>query len=349
VQAPREPLRLRRAEQRQGGWRWAQAVRAWSPPLAGALVFLGLFGFANPMIEGWWREAFTYATDSTWPAPARVALWLAAGLGLWLYARLRPARRLGRMVHATAAREPDPRWVLRCLLAFNAVFAVQNGCDLAVLGLGMALPDGMSYASYAHRGAYPLLAAALLAAGFVLIAFRPGGSSESDRLRRGLVLAFLAQVTLLTIAALLRLELYLDAYGYTRWRLAALAWMALVAGGLVLIAVRIAGRKSGRWLIEANAWAAALVLMAFALGDGDGLIARRNVALAQRPEAPVPLDLPYLVELGPAALPALHELRRGRGPERQLDAAIRTVQAQLDAELADWRNWTWRRWRLGRR
>ena len=50
---------------------------------------------------------------------------------------------------------------------------MQTGLDLAYLWGGLALPDGMSHAEYAHRGAYPLVVTALLAAGFVLIAMRP--------------------------------------------------------------------------------------------------------------------------------------------------------------------------------
>ena len=42
-------------------------------------------------------------------------------------------------------------------------------------------PTASTYAAYAHRGAYPLIATALLAAGFVLVAMRPGGPAENRR------------------------------------------------------------------------------------------------------------------------------------------------------------------------
>ena len=56
----------------------------------------------------------------------------------------------------------------RSLILFNALFAVQTVLDLIYLWGGASLPDGMSHAEYAHRGAYPLVATALLAAAFVL-------------------------------------------------------------------------------------------------------------------------------------------------------------------------------------
>jgi hypothetical protein len=49
------------------------------------------------------------------------------------------------------------------LIAFNALFALQNGMDLAWLWGLMPLPAGITLADYAHRGAYPLIVTALLA------------------------------------------------------------------------------------------------------------------------------------------------------------------------------------------
>ena len=63
---------------------------------------------------------------------------------------------------------------------FQAVFALQNGLDLAFLWSGAPLPDGMTLAEYAHRGAYPLIATALLAGLFVLVTLRPGAPTRRN-------------------------------------------------------------------------------------------------------------------------------------------------------------------------
>jgi hypothetical protein len=68
----------------------------------------------------------------------------------------------------------------RSLILFNALFALQSALDLVYLWGGATLPDGMTYADYAHRGAYPLIATALLAASFALIAMRPGGPAKQS-------------------------------------------------------------------------------------------------------------------------------------------------------------------------
>src|SRR4029078_10113192 len=73
-----------------------------------------------------------------------------------------------------------PAAIVRALLLFNLLFAVQTVLDLTYLWGGVALPDGMTYASYAHRGAYPLIVTALIAAGFVLAALRPRSGTHAD-------------------------------------------------------------------------------------------------------------------------------------------------------------------------
>ena len=68
--------------------------------------------------------------------------------------------------------------VFRALLSFNGLFAVQNGMDAAFLWGRAGLPEGLTYAAYAHRGAYALIVTALLAAAFVGWAFARSISSR---------------------------------------------------------------------------------------------------------------------------------------------------------------------------
>ena len=123
---------------------------------------------------------------------------------------------------------------------------------MAYLWGNATLPADISYASYAHRGAYPLIVTALLAAGFVLAAMRPGGPAEQSRVIRPLVYLWVAQNVLLVLSSILRLDLYVQIYLLTWWRVAAFIWMVLVALGLVLIVARIALNRSNDWLIRAN-------------------------------------------------------------------------------------------------
>ena len=116
--------------------------------------------------------------------------------------------------------------------------------------LGVALlPNGMTHAAYARRGAYPLLAAALLAGAFAVPA-RP--SLAEHRALKPLLLPWLAQNVALSPSASLRLLLHIEAYGLTYLRIHALIWMALVAAGLTMTGWQVwRGRTNGWRLVRA--------------------------------------------------------------------------------------------------
>jgi hypothetical protein len=279
-------------------------------------------------------------------------MWIVVGLGVWALLRFRSGVADSREdPFAPSAPALDavlsPGVIVRCLLIFNALFAVQTVLDLCYLWGGAKLPAGMTYASYAHRGAYPLLATALLAAVFVVATFRAG--SETDRLlwARRLVYAWLAQNVFLMVSAGWRLCLYVNVYTLTRWRIAAAIWMFLIACGLVWILVRIITGRSNLWLVNANAVTLLAVLYVCSFINFDGLIADFNVRHCKEVRGEgVPIDVEYLEGLGPEALPALIWLDRklGECPQRQaiLDAVLH-LQQRLYQDMKNWRGWTQRR------
>src|SRR5262249_26858321 len=133
----------------------------------------------------------------------------------------------------------QPKTIVRCLVLFNALFLVQNLLDLQILWVGVRWVRGLTYAQYAHRGAYPLIATALLAALFVFVCFSSGQKAAEDRRARRLVYCWIGQNLILLLSTVYRLWVYIDAYTLTRWRLATLVWMGLVACGFLSIALRV--------------------------------------------------------------------------------------------------------------
>ena len=232
------------------------------------------------------------------------------------------------------------------LVVFNALFALQNGLDLAYLWSGAGLPDGMTLAVYAHRGAYPLIATALLAGVFVLVTLRPSSDTAAVPLIRRLVVLWVGQTVFLVASSILPTLDYVDAYSLTRLRVAALMWMALVAVGLSLILWRLLAGKSATWLINANALAGGIVLLACTMVDLGSVAASWNVRHAREVGGKgAALDLCYLGGLGPSALVSLVELeaRSPADPEFQ-DRVASVRQATLERVQQGQENgfWTWR-------
>ena len=334
-------------------------ILIWIVPLACAGVFLILFVAANPLLESALDAVDPFAfLDSL--DPVRPFWWLLVAAMAWpfLVPVLLPERAAAVPVAPTEPPLPGESLlfgraaILRSLLLFNGLFAVQSLSDLLFLWIGQALPEGMSYASYAHRGAYPLVATALLAAVFVLAAMRPGGPGEASPLIRRLVYLWIGQNVLLVISSMRRLDVYVEIYSLTELRIAAGIWMGLVALGLVLILLRIALKRSNAWLVSANLLALAATLAACACVDFGAIISRFNVEHSRQWGGEgMALDPNYLRELGPSSIPAVDLFLSdpGRG-EADLRQALQDLRGELVARhqqsCGDWRCWTFRDWRL---
>jgi hypothetical protein len=340
--------RLRAVRRRRGPARLASVLPLLALPVLGTALFLALFSAANPIISGAFARVDLMLVVGGFSV-ARLAFWVPAALLVW--SLLRPPRTFP--LAPPAASDGDftlpgvsPASIALSLAAFNLVFALQNGLDVAFLWSGAPLPGDMGLADYAHRGAYPLIATALLAALFVLVTLRPGTPTAESPLVRRLVYAWIAQNVVLVASTMLRTFDYIEAYSLTRLRIAALVWMALVAVGLVLICVRLWRRKSGPWLINANLAAALLALSACSVADLGAVAARWNVRHSQEVGGRgVPLDLCYLNGLGPSALLPLVELEsRPMGPRfrERVSWTRNLIMDRLATSQGDWHGWTFR-------
>jgi hypothetical protein len=342
----KDAARLSMVRQRRGlpssGVRAIGAVTAL--PLVGGAVFIALFASANPLIG---RAFAQIVLPDPWAMAWRTLFGLCVLVTIWASLRPRsytaPRSRFGDRSIGTMF-EPRVATLTLSLVTFNMIFAVENMLDIAFLWSGAALPSGVTMADYAHRGAYSLIVTALLAAVFVLLALRPGSAAAASPLVRRLVMVWIFQNLLLVASSALRTLDYVDAYGMTVLRLSALAWMALVATGLALIAWRLLAGKSTAWLINANALAAVTVLVTASIVDLGAVAAAWNVrtALAQGRAGP-PLDLCYMARLGSSSLVSLAMLEQ-RASEPQQRERLTYLRWQNQTKTADaqavWRRWT---------
>lgn len=323
-------------------------------PVVGGAIFFAIFVQANPVLEklvaGWKLPAFDEELVF------RIICWGVIAALIWSV--LRPWRQKGKkgLVDPVANQQSVVGGIATqtivslasiqlSLLVFNALFAMQNGMDLAFMSGLIPLPDDMTLAQYAHRGAYPLVGTALLAGLFVLTMLRPGGIAARDKTARLLVIVWIVQNVILVASSMLRTWDYVEAYSLTQFRIAALAWMVLVALGLALVCWRMLANKSGGWLINTNLLTTGLMLTIFCFVDTAGVAARWNVTHAREVGGRGTfIDLCYIGELGPSALVPLMSLEARPLPEdfRKRVKYVREM-AQWRAER-DYKNggWTWR-------
>lgn len=238
------------------------------------------------------------------------------------------------------------RIMTRGLLLFNLVFLVQNLLDVEYLWAGAALPEGVTYAGYAHRGAYPLIATALIAGGLTLLAFSGKCSGPAWKLARVLVYFWLGQNVFLVASSLLRLEKYVSVYSLTGLRIAAAVWMLVVGAGLCLIFCKVLRNKSLRWLFWANGAQVLIVLLLVMFFDFRYVIAEYNFAhcretvnVTKEGLRPAPLDVEYLKTLLPSSLPVLIRVQKaGIGIPDRFDP--QQEMKHLERLAGNWRSWT---------
>jgi hypothetical protein len=339
---------------------FTRGIALWLMPAVMSTVFVALFAAANPVIEQWVsllnpKLIFEYISIP------RVLFWTMMLALVWPFIHVRWRRRTIATTTVVDGSVPPPlpsqvsaeflgpSTILRSLILFNLLFAAQSILDGIYLWGHVALPANMTYAAYAHRGAYPLIATALLAAAFVLVAMRPGGPAEKSKVIRLLVYLWVGQNVLLVASSILRLDLYVDRYMLTYWRIAAFIWMGLVALGLILIVARIALDHTNRWLVGANLIALAIVLYTVSLVNFDAFISDYNLAHSSEMSGKgMMIDTDYLLTLGPQALPALDKvIAHRKGDDCLARRRDRLVEAQRLNMV--WRAWSFRSWRLQRR
>jgi Domain of unknown function (DUF4173) len=338
-------------------------------PVVAVAVFTLLLATANPVIES---MLLTLHFDQPWQIFTSMmdvifswsgAVFVMTALLLWPVLRGQTVLR----ENADVLEGPVPLWhrlffkpatVAITLLLLNLLFATENALDIWHVWMKSALPDAMTHAAYVHRGSYTLIATAILAGLLMVFALWKGTATEQSPLVRLLVYLWTAQNLLLVASSAKRTLDYIDAYGWTEWRLAGLLWMGLVFFGLASIIWRVGADRDSRWLVNLNLLAAMVLLVFCAIVDMRSFIAQENLELAlSHPRKQVDFD--YLHSLGPSSIQPLqdfvnsrmHEVENSSRPTRydfyQLQAhyasgVARVIAWENNLRNADWRSWTWR-------
>ncbi|MFJ5927285.1 DUF4153 domain-containing protein [Kitasatospora sp. NPDC092948] len=243
----------------------------------------------------------------------------AAAPRRWDRTRTPPGKERGRL-----------EWAMP-LAVMNLLFATFVVVQLVVLigGYGSIMRrTGMTPAAYARQGFWQLLWIAVLTLAVVALAkYWAPRSSAGDRRLVKVMLGLLCTLTLVVVGtALVRMSLYMDAFGLTRLRVNVAAveiWL-----GLVFLMVLFGSVLSARrWLPRAVVLSAALAVALFGLLRTDGLIADQNIdryrTSANR------LDVGYLRGLSVDAVPALDRL-----PDDLRTCVLQPIAAKLADEPA---------------
>ncbi|GAA3508457.1 hypothetical protein GCM10023075_67940 [Streptosporangium album] len=304
-------------------------------------VFGALFASADAVFADAVKRVFT-GQDWASSVPLRVLLFV-------VFAVLVASAVLVGLRPVAEPQAPDLRlrvsrslWVTP-LTALNLLFAVFVGMQVTVLfgsTRWLVSATGLTYAEYAHSGFFQLVVVSVFVLAIVAVAAGALELTGRDRWLMAGLLGLLCTLTLvILLSALHRLDLYVDAYGFSRLRASVEATIWWLGGVFVLImvagAVRLARRGSAGWFPRTLVAMTGVALLAFAVWNPDLRVAETQLIVRGVQQ----IDREYLGDLGAEAVPALDRL-----PEPVRSCVLRDVVEANGLRSPD----AWNGWNLAR-
>lgn len=200
---------------------------------------------------------------------------------------------------------------------------------------------GLTYAEYARRGFFELVAVATLVLPLLLGChwLMPKEQSRHRRIFGSLAGFQLALVFVIMISALERMYLYQREYGLTEQRFYTTAFMGWLAAVFIWFSVTVLRGRREHFAFGAMT-AGFLLVLTLHIVNPDQFITRVNLS---RESTGRPLDAEYVASLSADAVPEMIRAIPKLSPEHQAILASRILQRWSLQENADWRTWSWAR------
>ena len=169
-------------------------------------------------------------------------------------------------------------------------------------GEGNIASQGFTYAEYARKGFFELIAVAVISFLLVLVTERYTAKKDTEHtlIFKTLSTALIVQVVLIMASAFKRLLLYEEAYGFTTLRLYSHAFIVFLAAIFILLLYKIFKDKRENLFVFRAFVSILIFLAAMNILNPDAFIARRNI---ERFKTTDNLDIYYLNWLSDDAIP----------------------------------------------
>jgi hypothetical protein len=309
------------------------------------LPFVVFLSLGNRILGDAFSRLFAHLGEEFYayefPSIARVGFVIAvATLTLALLWRTKPSRALSRITAALEKTFAGPadhavaHWRTVLILGgVNAVFFTANTLDVIYLWADTALPEHLTLAEFVHQGTANLIISVLTAAAVLSLLFQQNPAITRSRITRHLAIAWIVQNLFLASSVALRNFKYIvDGYGLSLERLYLFFFLALVAVGFLILAVRVLREKTFAWLVGANLTTLFALAFATQFWDARAFVAEKNFELAQQWKTThvnhLYIDTHHLADLGPSAWPTL--IKIAGGAENFDDNEISNARSRLD-------------------
>jgi hypothetical protein len=222
-------------------------------------------------------------------------------------------------------------------VSLNVLFLGFIALQLAYLfgGEQNIAAQGFTYAQYARKGFFELIAVAALSFGLILIVRR--FLAERGKQFKIVSGALIVQVLIIMASAFQRLSLYESAYGFTSLRLYSHIFIVWLAVALGLLLYQIVRNKAGA-MLAFGLFVSALATLTFVnVVSVDVMVARKNI---DRYHATGKIDAFYLRELSDDAVPHVATLLDAKDKQvvRLVSAQLYARRIALDGKTGAWQS-----------
>ncbi|MDD6658351.1 MAG: DUF4173 domain-containing protein [Lachnospiraceae bacterium] len=195
-------------------------------------------------------------------------------------------------------RNWEPLLAITFLSLSTVIYLVFSVVQILYLFIGgFQLPDGYTYATYAHEGFYQLLAVCLIN---LIVLFVCIGKFRDNLILKIILTVFSACTYIMLSSSVFRMILYIQVYQMTYLRLMTL-WGLLVIG-IVLLGCVITIWKNSFCLFQYAMIVVTVLYISLSLARPGYLIAKYNLA-----DKKADVDIHYLLNLGTDAIPTYLE------------------------------------------
>jgi hypothetical protein len=198
---------------------------------------------------------------------------------------------------------------------------------------------GLTYAAYARRGFFELVAVAALLLPLLLLLhwLITQRGREGEGVFRILAGFQLLLLFVIMASAIQRMRLYQAEYGLTEERLYATAFMGWLVAVFIWFAITVLSGHRERFAFGAMLAGFLLVVVLHALNP-DALIARSNLARAKAGRS---LDARYATQLSADAVPELVAALPDLNPQDRCAVGLVILRRWSAPQQPDWRAWNW--------
>jgi hypothetical protein len=271
-------------------------------------IFAMLFMQADAVFSQWLGNIFNFTNglSITWVWRIFRAVVFTIFIGSFFYCIFSSGHVLGHK--ETSVFKLDKIIIGIVLGLINALFLVFVFIQFKYLfgSSSFVLQNGLTYADYARKGFFQLAAVVALAALLIIAIYRSFVHHGVSKLITLLQTLLIAQVAVIAISALKRMNLYQDAYGFTVLRLYVEWFIYLVLLVLAFTGLSLFFKVTFRKFLYTNLILGVAAFTMVASINVDRMIAKENIRRFLQYNKTV--DLSYVAQLSTDILPVFHQL-----------------------------------------